>query len=352
MTDALDAQWTDRAATSLSRYREVSAALCERLVEPLQSTFDGASQVFVAADGILNLLPFETLTSDGERYLIEDHQFVYLTSGRDMLKEQHETSSRDAIVMADPDYMIDPSILHAFATLDSSSILAYRGNTETPECLASMFSPLPMTRQEGSAVAQLLDQSGAMETSYFEAGRAREGTLKNLQQAPRVLHIATHGYFCSEADRDALSNPLLRSGLVLAGANRTIGRLNDDRPNAEDGILTALEASGLNLVGTDVVVLSACQTGLGEVRSGEGVFGLRRAFQHAGAQSLIMSMFAVPDESTASLMERFYGNWLSGQSKSEALRNASLSILNERRKKGASSHPLFWGGFVLVGDPD
>jgi CHAT domain-containing protein len=105
-------------------------------------------------------------------------------------------------------------------------------------------------------------------------------------------------------------------------------------------------------VGTDLVVLSACQTGIGDVRNGEGVFGLRRAFQHAGAKSVVMSMFAVPDESASELMEHFYENWLSGQSKASALHNASLEILNERRQNGNSINPLFWGGFILVGDPE
>jgi CHAT domain-containing protein len=105
------------------------------------------------------------------------------------------------------------------------------------------------------------------------------------------------------------------------------------------------------LVGTELVVLSACQTGLGEVVNGEGVFGLRRAFQHAGAQSIVMSMFAVPDEATVTLMERFYAGWLSGKAKSTALREAALSLLHEHRKKCGAAHPLFWGGFVLAGDP-
>ena len=105
-------------------------------------------------------------------------------------------------------------------------------------------------------------------------------------------------------------------------------------------------------MGTELVVLSACQSGFGEVVSGEGVFGLRRALEHAGARAAIMSMFAVPDESTAILMERFYENWLSGQSKSAALRNASLSMMRERRERFGAAHPLYWGGFVLVGDPN
>lgn len=182
--------------------------------------------------------------------------------------------------------------------------------------------------------------------------------LKNRTGPPEVLHLATHGYFCSKADvtdgENAFENPLLYSGLVLAGANRSILGENDrvlDPPMVEDGILTSLEISGLNLVGTELAVLSACQTGLGEIVSGEGVFGLRRAFQHAGAQSIVMSMWSVPDKQTRELMQNFYENWLSGETKAEALRNSALRIILERRKTKGSAHPLFWGGFVLVGNP-
>jgi len=301
---------------------------------------------------MLNLLPFETLTGDGERFLIEDHQFVYITSGRDLLKDRVAVDSREAYVLADPDYMVDPETLPALATSESAPMFAHRGNTAAPECLGSMFSPLPMTQQEGRSVAELLDQTGGYDIIYLESGQAREGVLKNLSEPPEILHIATHGYFCEQAENSYLSNPLLRSGLVLAGANRTIGEMNEGTNGGEDGILTAMEVSGLNLIGTDLVVLSACQTGIGDVQNGEGVFGLRRAFQHAGAKSVVMSMFAVPDESTSDLMKLFYENWLSGQSKSSAMRNASLSILNERRATDRSTHPLFWGGFILVGDPD
>lgn len=331
---------------------EVSDQLYDCLISPLAASLADIDKVYVAADGMLNLLPFETLTGDGESFLIEDYEFIYLTSGRDLLKEENDLNGRRAFVLADPDYMIDPTALPALASSGSARLLAYRGNTPAPECLGSMFSPLPMTRQEGRSVAQLLAQTGRYDIIYLESDQAREGVLKNLDQAPFILHIATHGYFCEQAENPYLSNPLLRSGLILAGANRTIGEMNEGVIGGEDGILTAMEVSGLNLIGTDLVVLSACQTGIGDVRNGEGVFGLRRAFRHAGTKSVVMSMFAVPDESTSDLMERFYENWLSGQSKSSALRNASLSILNERRSTSECTHPLFWGGFILVGDPD
>lgn len=351
MSDALHGQLAGQITKSNDRFNEVSAELYARIISPLENTFQNVDEVYVAADGAINLLPLETLTTDGERYLIEDHRFVYLTSGRDLLKEETDSDGRDAIVMADPDYLADPSTIPVFAIAESSQEIAGRGNKNSLECLGSLFSPLPMTRREGLSITRQLEKTGILNVSYYDSGEAQEGTLKELQRAPHALHIATHGYFCGQAVNDLMSNPLLRSGLLLAGANRTIGRLEELRPDAEDGILTALEVSGLNLVGTDLVVLSACQTAIGEVQNGEGVFGLRRAFQHAGARSLIMSMYDIPDESTSLLMERFYTNWLKGESKSEALHDASLSILTERRENHASTHPIFWGGFVLIGDP-
>jgi len=341
MSDALTGQLSGEADNSTDRLKNISVELYSGLVKPLEKCLSGIENIYVVADGAVNLLPFETLTKNGDRYLIEDYRFVYLTSGRDLLKEKPDLSGPEALVLADPDYMIE-----------SSPLPAYRGNSATPECLGSMFSPLPMTRQEGKSVAELLKQTGRYDVTYLETDQAREGALKNLNQPPAVLHIATHGYFCEQAENPYLSNPLLRSGLILAGANRTIGDMNRNSISGEDGILTAMEVSGLNLIGTDLVVLSACQTGIGDVQNGEGVFGLRRAFQHAGAKSVIMSMFSVPDESTSDIMERFYENWLSGESKSSALRDASLSILNERRSKNLSTHPLFWGGFIIVGDPE
>jgi len=352
MSVALQKHLEGQADAASDQYSEVSAELYNLLVAPLENSLHSGDEVFIAADGAINLLPLETLTEDSERYLIEDHRFVYLTSGRDLLKERTGNESRDAIVMADPDFLAEPSVIPIFAAAESSQVFTSRGNTDPPECLGSLFSPLPMTRREGLSIAQFMEQTDSVNVSYVESDKAREEMLKNLQHAPRVLHLATHGYFCEQAQNKSMSNPLLRSGLLLAGANRAIGRLKDMHSNAEDGVLTALEVSGLNLVGTDLVVLSACQTGIGEVQNGEGVFGLRRAFQHAGARTLVMSMFNVPDESTSALMERFYTNWLSGKSKSTALHDASLSILKERRERHRDFHPIFWGGFILLGDPN
>ena len=188
--------------------------------------------------------------------------------------------------------------------------------------------------------------------------------------APRVLHLATHGFFLDreisppEAAEEIdgagagsarkrltrLENPLLRSGIVLAGAN-TVG--DKDAPsNVEDGWVTAEEIALLNLHGTELVVLSACQTGLGDIKTGEGVQGLRRAFLHAGARTLVTSLFEVPDAETRELMQRFYANISVGQGKLGALHGAQIGMIEARRQERGAAHPFYWASFVLVGNPD
>jgi CHAT domain-containing protein len=188
-------------------------------------------------------------------------------------------------------------------------------------------------------------------------------------RSPCILHIATHGFFLPNQVRaprqerpgtelssemgssglgrlssQGLENPLLRSGLALAGANTWLAR----RPlpeEAEDGILTALDVSGLDLSSTELVVLSACETGLGDIHVGEGVFGLRRAFALAGAKTLVMSLWNVPDWHTQTLMEEFYRRILEGKPRAAALREAQLAMQSK------APDPYYWGAFICQGEP-
>jgi len=216
------------------------------------------------------------------------------------------------------------------------------------------IDPLPGTRVEVKEISELLLQYN-WSAEVKLARDAREQYVKAVQ-SPKVLHIATHGFFLEGSTtkrkkrlgidaEQSYRNPLLRSGLLLAGVSAPIAE-NEEFQGNEDGILTAYEASDLNLDKTELVVLSACETGLGEIVAGEGVYGLQRAFQVAGARSLIISLWAVSDEATQTLMTSFYQYWLSHptEGKQAAFHKAQQAV----RKKYPA--PYYWGAFLLLGE--
>lgn len=348
------------AAEAEKRLNTVTGRLYEVIFAPLESHLSGRANIYVCPDGQLNLLPFEILHCPDGQYVIEKFGISYLSSGRDLLRFKKKQEPTDwALVLADPDFNLSQERLarHRDETLKKSDVISFvhEPSRGASGCLNNRFDPLPHSREEAKSVGKTLEKKAKMNVDSYYGGDALEEILKGMSTPPRVLHLATHGYFCEDlnlAENRMLENPLLRSGLAFSGANRLMDVKRNDDSQAEDGILTAFEASGLNLVGTELVTLSACETGVGQVKNGEGVYGLRRAFQCAGARTIVMSLWKVPDKETCKLMDDFYENWLSGQTKKEALRQAALKILSDRRAKSKSTHPLFWGGFVLLGDPD
>jgi CHAT domain-containing protein len=205
------------------------------------------------------------------------------------------------------------------------------------------ITPLPGTKVEIDQISDELKNHYSTVKIKLES-QALESEVKSISH-PSLLHIATHGYFLDEEEGGELvkiPNPLLKSGLILAGAENFIQTGNNPLHANEDGILTAYEAMNLDLEGTDLVVLSACETGLGKVQAGEGVYGLQRAFQVAGAQAMIMSLWSVDDTATQMLMNLFYKEYLQTDDLYGSFRNAQLSLMNEYK------HPFYWGAFVLV----
>ena len=311
--------------------------------EPIETLLDGNRQIFLAPDGELTRIPFEVLISRGGGFLAEWYTFTYLSAGRDLLRTDEPSPPAGLpVVIADPDFDLrsDTFFSKLFSDEDHPS------GTLTER----IFQPLAGTRAEGQQVA------AALNIAPLLGKEALESALSGLP-SPKVLHIASHGYFLPEVQPEARqtltrldriqgqADPLLRSGLALAGANTWLAE--GPLPAAvEDGLLTALDVSGLDLRSTDLVVLSACDTGLGETLSGEGVFGLRRAFLLAGAGSLIMSLWKVPDKETRQLMAHFYEEYLKGQKPARALAKARLQV------KATQPHPFFWGAFICQGVPD
>nr|MBN2277435.1 CHAT domain-containing protein [candidate division Zixibacteria bacterium] len=340
---------------------EITSQLKELLFRPLAEKNPEVKDIYLAPDGLLNLLPFEILPDSGSSYIIEHYRLCYLSSGRDLLRpEEIFPPNPEVVIIADPDFDNNTSEMIAMkgkATDDSGmvSLLISQPDRGSVECLKDGFRPLRYGREESALVAEAFWKNGANDVREFCGSEAREEIIKGLDRPPRVLHFTTHGFFCSSENDDhekILVNPLLRSGLALAGANRIIKDRTKPASGIEDGLLTAFEVSRINLMGTELATLSACETGVGETSSGQGVFGLRRAFAHTGVRSILMTLWKIPDRETAELMDGFYRGWLGGKSKQDALRESALAILNRLRAERGTGHPVLWGGFVLNGNPD
>ena len=210
---------------------------------------------------------------------------------------------------------------------------------------------------EYRAISNVLKDDSRISIELYNDSEARETVLKDLATPPFLIHMITHGFYCSDFAKSTHPgniNPLLKSGLAMAGANTTLGnnRMGSNGDSFDDGILTAFEVTSLNLEGTDLVTLSACESGVGQTLDGEGVFGLRCAFQNAGARSLLMSLWKIPDKETSQLMEYFYSFWVNGDSKADALRHAELKMIDDLKDRYGYALPYLWGGFVLTGTPE
>jgi tetratricopeptide (TPR) repeat protein/CHAT domain-containing protein len=437
----------DMSWEALQPTPDVDATVGERLraavFDPVADALGPCQRLFLAPDGDLNRLPFEALPLADGRHLLDGYRISYVSVGRDLLRFHARSGRQPAapLVVADPDFNLgvaedtrqpqqprptEGAPRRGFWGRLFGRRQAGAAQNSAPEPVVPPdpipaapaagrlardfnrsqyhFGRLPGTRVEGEGVGRRLGVPPLL------ADAALEGRLKACR-SPRILHLATHGFFLPDQPRDlerlgrnldligigeapawgrlsgpGMENPMLRSGLALAGAN-TFLRGAALPTEAEDGLLTAEDVAGMDLLDTELVVLSACDTGLGAVHAGEGVFGLRRAFIVAGAKTLVMSLWKVPDLATAFLMDRFYDNLVSrGLDRDLALsqaqratRDATVADLKkewltpsmiEQFAAGNAdacrhleqlaeqpddhrpfAHPLYWGAFICQGDP-
>lgn len=353
--DLGDAETIDKAVDALrgalgdptrSDVRRLSRALDDAVMRPLRGLVGDSTHLLISPDGALNLIPFEALLDERGRYLVQRHRCTYLTSGRDLLRMQVTGEAQHGpVIVANPAF--GEPIAAASAPVPEPAVRTRerrRSVTSARDLSEVYFAPIEGTAREAQAIQRLFPDA-----TVLRGERASEASLRQFA-APSLLHIATHGFFLQYAGvapkagapggASVSADPLLRAGLALARANVRAAK------DPDDGVLTALEASRLNLWGTRLVALSACDTGVGEVRNGDGVYGLRRAFVLAGAESLLMSLWAVSDSWTERQMRSYYENLKLGKGRGESLRLVQVGML----ARNPRLHPFYWANFVQSGD--
>jgi CHAT domain-containing protein/Flp pilus assembly protein TadD len=301
--------------TPILQLKQSARKLDQLLMQPIRQHLGSTRNILLSPDSTLNLLPFEALVDEQGRYLLETYNITYLTSGRDLLRFQNpKPNNNPPLILADPFFdKASPTFTSRYADLAKLA-----------------FPPLQQTNAEAQAIGTLFGSHPLLGT------QATETAIKQTK-SPSILHIATHGFFLPS--NDSKDNPLLQSGLVFAGFK--VGKSGND-----DGILTALEVSNLNLAATKLVTLSACDTGLGSISSGEGIYGLRRALVVAGAESQVISLWKVADDATKELMINYYTRLKQGEGRSAALHQAQRDMLKSEKY----SHPYYWAAFIPSGD--
>lgn len=345
------------------------------LWEPIEAHLPAAAPVVLAPDGALNFLSFATLLDAEDRFLSARHPLSYVTTGRDLLRGAVRKRPQTVELLANPDFQTPAAGTPSSKDSRSAAgIIAMRGT------LARIgLSPLPGTKVEADQLSGILTSEWGWKLNSHLGQEAREAVV-NAMAAPGVLHLATHGFFLPRTGKletlqrarrywdplrvpgrgqDAtavlgdvvLQNPMHRSGVALAGAETTLGQWGGGRipETSTDGILTAGEIAGLDLAGTWLVVLSACETGLGEARSGEGVLGLRRGLMQAGAQNLLVTLWPVADAETVQFMVDFYQGLEKGTRDPAPVAHAvQAKYLDQfRRERGLTSAVQLAGPFIV-----
>jgi len=288
----------------------------------IEPALAGKKVIYVSPDGVYNQINLNTLKKVDGDFVINKFDIAIIGNSKDLIglkNSKASTSKKEAFLLGFPDYG------------------------------GSSPAALPGTKIEIEGISKILKTSG-YQVSLSEQHEATEAKIKSVK-GPTLMHVATHGYFLQDAEsavgvnaESAKNNPLLRSGLLLAGASKTMsGEVLPNLESNDNGVLTAYEAMNLDLNGTDLIVLSACETGLGDVRAGEGVYGLQRSFIVAGAKALVMSLWKVDDAATQALMTNFYTNLSKGGSKLKAFKQAQLQLMVKYKE------PYYWGAFVMMG---
>lgn len=346
-------------AGEIYKYGENGTKLYDALWEPLTKYIQEHETVYFAPSGVLLQLSVEALPIDEKNILIDKYNLIRVSSTRELVRQKDSHANRHAVLYGNIQY----DVRNTESLVEQSK--KYRGLNRGSNANRidgvnrGSFEPLPGTAKEVQTITKQLNEA-RYETRLLETLTANEESVKALSgKSPQILHIATHAFYwdneraCNEPfvthstpqGEVTMINPMSRCGILLAGGNLAYSGKQDQLPDGiEDGILTAEEISILDLRQTKLLVLSACETGLGELTDA-GVFGLQRAFKKAGVETIIMSLWKADDEATQILMTEFYKNWITlRQSKREAFHNAQNII----RSKPKYKNPHYWAGFIML----
>lgn len=308
------------------------------LSKPLSKEVKNKQNLIISPDGALRLLPFEAMfNKETNKYLIEQKEIRYIPSGKELVRlykygknKVVAQENNTTVIFSNPNFnakINNPDLI-------DQEDLAITSNTSRAGIIKSLFrmrfAPLPGTKAEADSIKSTLKNEKL--TEYKEEA-ASESNLMKVKE-PKILHIATHGFFIND---NSIPNPMLKSGIALSGANKSVIK------GKSDGVVTALKLSGLDLRGTDLVVLSACQTGVVDINSTDSVSGLSKAFIQAGAKDIVMSLWSVNDEATKDLMSSFYQEMQKDLNYAKALKNAKLKMIYK------GMHPFYWAPFIVNG---
>ena len=329
----------------------------ENFWSKLEPYLEGVSTVYFSPEGVYSKInPNVLYDSTTSSFLIDKYDIVYVSNVEDFVhqKENIQLYERPddlhAVLVGNPTFLLGEEDV-VFASNENPSRAINQDELDSLQRGASL-SQLPATQTEIYLISDNLKSKG-WDVELISGVDATETRVKSIE-APKILHIATHGFFFEDQEmikrsnmisadnKKAVANPMTRSGLIFSGAENT---MNGEILADDNGWLNSYEASLLNLRGTELVVLSACETGSGDVQNGKGVYGLQRAIRVAGAESLIMSMWEVDDKATQELMTYFYDYWIDkNKTKKEAFKEAQQKI-REKYK-----HPYYWGAFIMLGE--
>ena len=346
--------------STLREMIDTSGRYYDQFWAPIANELKGIDKVYISLDGVYNNINLATLyNKETGKYLFEEIDIEIVNSARSFIESKNKVSEQyedlTAMLLGFPDYDHKPNV----EKLEDMKEDYFASSRDITAQLTDSLSrggrvgSLPGTKVEVETIAETLRKQKWTPTVLIES-EASERAVKDMQ-SPRVVHMATHGYFLEDIEQDheedrmlgmdlnkVIENPMLRSGLLFAGANATLS--GKEEQEGENGILTAYEASFLNLENTELVVMSACETAKGEQKTGEGVYGLRKAISDAGAEYVMMSLWKVDDKVTQEFMTTFYTYWMEDKmSIREAFKSTRSTI------KSKYPQPYYWGAFILVG---